>query len=131
MLWAFASYLSHLHKAQLPVSGKKRPCTARVTCSSMARASPSVLKRPAVSRDAVAIPPTQATMQLAALVEHILVREEGRLSDLIAEELDISTVGPCDKQLSLGGHAARSAPDPVHILQTIPSPCSRYALAPR
>lgn len=98
MLRGFASYLSHLHKAQLPVSDTRFPCRAPPTCSSMARTSLSVLRRPAVSRDAVAIPPTQATMQLTALVEHILVREEGHLSDLIAEELNISTVGPCDRQ---------------------------------
>ena len=63
--------------------------------SSMAR-TPSIVKRPVVSRDAVAIPPTEATMQLTALVEHILVRKDGHLSEHIAEELDISQVCPAN-----------------------------------
>ena len=49
--------------------------------------------RPAVSIDAVAIPPTEATMNLTALVEHILVKQQGHLSEVIAEELDVTRVG--------------------------------------
>ena len=49
--------------------------------------------RPAVSIDAVAIPPTEATMKLTALVEHILVKQQGHLSEVIAEELNITRVG--------------------------------------
>ena len=32
-------------------------------------------------------------MKLTALVEHILVKQQGRLSEVIAEELDITRVG--------------------------------------
>ena len=49
-------------------------------------------------RDAVAIPPTEATMRLTALVEHILAQREGHMSEIIAEELDISRVGPAIAQ---------------------------------
>ena len=81
---ASALSVSHLHKAkQLPVL---------VACCGMAKTVLSIVKRPAVSRDAVAIPPTAATMQLTALVEHILVQREGALSEVIADELDISPV---------------------------------------
>ena len=73
-----------------------------------------MVERPAVSKDAVAIPPNEATMQLTALVEHILVQRDGCLSDLVAEELDIGTVGPCCKQPNLDAHGARCSSGLLH-----------------
>ena len=94
MLRAFTLSLLDPYKAQVLPSRTMIPCSAPVACSSVAVTSLSIVKRPAVSRDAVAIPPTASTMQLTALVEHILVQKEGHLSELIAEELNISPVGP-------------------------------------
>ena len=37
-------------------------------------------------------------MRLTALVEHILAQREGFMSEIIAEELDISRVGPANAQ---------------------------------
>lgn len=37
-------------------------------------------------------------MRLTALVEHILAQREGHMSEIIAEELDISRVGPANAQ---------------------------------
>lgn len=68
------------------------------SASRMARTAPVKAKRPHVSPDAVAIPPTEATMRLTALVEHILARREGCMSEIIAEELDISRVGPANAE---------------------------------
>ena len=63
------------------------------SCSSKAENAQPKARRPPVSTDAISIPPTEATMQLTALVEHILVQKGGYLSEVIAEELDISEVG--------------------------------------
>ena len=45
-------------------------------------------------------------MQLTALVEHILVQKDGHLSEVIAEDLDISLVRPASKNKvrHSGGH---------------------------
>jgi len=80
------------HRTHTPTAGILHPCSEPLA-RSMAKKPVSKAKRPAVSKDAVAIPPTEATMQLTALVEHILVLKEGQLSEVIAEELDISRVG--------------------------------------
>ena len=81
-----------IHRTHTPAAGVIHPCSAPLA-RSMAKNPVSKAKRPAVSKEAVAIPPTEATMQLTALVEHILVQKEGQLSEVIAKELDISRVG--------------------------------------
>ena len=111
MLRALASHLSLPYKAYPSLACTIRQWRPSVAFSSMARSPLSMVKRPAVSKDAVAIPPNEATMQLTALVEHILVQKEGCLSELIAEELNISAVGPCYNQSPPDPHGARCAPD--------------------
>ena len=74
------------------LAGHSSPCCVTITCSMTLDEKPKAI-RPAVSIDAVAIPPTEATMKLTALVEHILVKQQGHLSEVIAEELNITRVG--------------------------------------